>query len=74
MCLSLVCVLPVARAATVQVTLEGLSPALSESVLATLDIGAEAQRERVSAARIRRAHNAAPGQIRGALEASGYYR
>lgn len=74
LCLLFVLLLPAAHAATVQVALDGLPSALTESVLATLDIGAEAQRERVSPARIRRAHNAAPQQIRAALEASGYYR
>ena len=72
--LVLAALLPAARAATVQVALDGLPPTLTESVLATLDIGAESQRERVSLARIRRAHNAAARQIRAALEASGYYR
>lgn len=70
----LAAMLPAARAATVEVTLDGLSPALTKSVLAGLDVEAEAQRKRVSPARIRRAHNAAPQQIRAALEASGYYR
>ncbi|MFZ5492814.1 MAG: autotransporter assembly complex protein TamA [Pseudomonadota bacterium] len=65
---------PTAGAATVEVTLDGLPPALTKSVLAGLDVDAEAQREHVSAARIRRAHEAAPQQIRAALEASGYYR
>ena len=74
LCLLLVLLLPGAHAATVQVALEGLPPTLTESVLATLDIGAEARREQVSPARIRRAHGAAPRQIRTALEASGYYR
>lgn len=74
LCLWFVLLLPAARAATVQVALDGLPPALTESVLATLDIGAEARRERVSPARIRRAHKVAPQQIRTALEASGYYR
>ncbi|GAB4358170.1 MAG: autotransporter assembly complex family protein [Immundisolibacter sp.] len=74
LCLSLVLVVPAAPAATVKVVLDGLPPGLTESVLATLDIGAEAGRERVSPARIRRAHNAAERQIRAALEASGYYR
>ena len=69
-----VLLLPGAHAATVQVAIDGLPPTLTESVLATLDIGAEAQRERVSPARIRRAHSAAPQQIRTALEASGYFR
>ena len=74
LCLLFVLLLPAAHAATVQVALDGLPPTLTESVLATLDIGAEARRERVSPARIRRAHTAAPQQIRTALEASGYYR
>ena len=64
--LVLAALLPAARAATVQVALDGLPPKLTESVLATLDIGAESQRERVSLARIRRAHNAAARQIRAA--------
>ena len=74
LCLMVVLLLPGAHAATVQVAIDGLPPTLTESVLATLDIGAEAQRERVTPARIRRAHSAAPRQIRAALEASGYYR
>lgn len=72
--LVLVLLPPAVRAATVQVALDGLPPTLTESVLATLDIGVEARREQVSPARIRRAHGAAPNQIRAALEASGYYR
>lgn len=67
------CLLP-ARADTVRVLLDGLPKTLAASVQASLDIGAEAQRKRTSATRIRRAHAAAPGQIRAALEASGYYR
>lgn len=70
----LAAMLPTAWAATVEVTLDGLPAALAKSVLAGLAIDAEAQRERVSLARVRRAHNAAPRQIRAALEASGYYR
>ncbi len=74
LCLFCVLLLPAAHAATVQVALDGLPPTLTKSVLATLDIGAEARREQVSPTRIHRAHKAAPQQIRTALEASGYYR
>lgn len=65
---------PAARADTLRVTLDGLPKTLAGGVLAALDIGAEAQREPLAEARIRRAHAAAPGQIRAALEAAGYYR
>ena len=76
--LGLACVLlacpGIANAAAAQVELVGLTGALREGVLRSLDISAEAARERVSPARLRRAHAAAPRQIASALEASGYYR
>ncbi len=69
-----VVLVPSARADSVRVTLDGLPGGLAAGVLAAIDIGAEAQRERVSEARIRRAHASAPRQIGAALEAAGYYR
>lgn len=73
-CLCLMASMATANAAAVRIELLGLTGALHDGVLGSLDISAEAARERVSAARLRRAHAAAPGQIAAALEASGYYR
>ncbi|MGK2940820.1 MAG: autotransporter assembly complex protein TamA [Immundisolibacter sp.] len=73
-CLLLMAPLALAASPAVQVELDGLSDSLRDSVLASLDISAEAARKRVSVSRLRRAHAAAPRQIAIALEASGYYR
>lgn len=73
-CPLLVASVVTANASAVQVELAGLTGALHDAVRVSLDISAEAARERVSVARLRRTHAAAPHQIAAALEASGYYR
>ncbi len=61
-----------ARAAKVDVELEGLNEEQREAVLATLELGEYRKRE-ASAAELRAAYNEADEQVRQALEPFGYY-
>lgn len=66
-------VLAPVQAADLSVTVEGVYGDLLKNVQALLDIERAKAEPELSAARVRRLHARAPGQIRSALEPFGYY-
>lgn len=63
-----------AVAATVEVTIEGVSDALLENVQAYLSLEQQKKRPNLSPAQIKRLHRQAPVQIKQALQPFGYYQ
>ena len=72
--LVLLALAPAVRADTVQVRIEGVSGPVLANVRAYLGIVQYTGEKGAEALRIRRLHQQAPGQIRTALRAFGYYR
>lgn len=65
---------PRALLATVDVSVEGVTGAVRDNVLASLSLYLERERADISAARVRRLHQNAVEEIRTALRPFGYYR
>lgn len=63
-----------ARAATLEVNVEGIEGAMRENILRALTIYQERSRNDLSEARIRRLHTAASDEIREAVKPFGYYQ
>lgn len=63
-----------AVAATVEITIEGVSDAMLENVQAYLSLEQQRQRPHLSAAQIQRLHRQAPVEIKRALQPFGYYQ
>ena len=62
-----------AAAAAVRVEIEGLSGDERDNVRARLSLAVRAENEKLDAAQVRRLHERAPQDIRGALQPFGYY-